>query len=688
MGAPGVLERPPGSDDRSDSVAGGDTAEDSSGALPDPAERRSGWRRARPIAFAFAAYLILGVALWWNAWAHPASTGTCACGDSALFLWFLEWPAYAIAHGHNLFYSTSLFHPQGVNLLSNTSELAFGVPLAPVTWLFGPVATLNVASTLSPVLSAFACFWLLRRWIRWSPAAFLGGLLYGFSPFVIIGLSDSHLMVSALFVPPLVIACLDELLVRQRRRPARVGLVLALLVVIQFFLSTEMLVLMAVMALVGLALLVAYAAVVHRDELRHRFRHAAVGLSWAGVVAVVLLAYPAWFALAGPAHLAGLVWPGLADGTDGSLLSPLVHASYYSSNVATTMNKFGGYQGKPLTGEYFGYPLFAVLLVGLAVWRRDLKLWFFAALGLASVALSLSTVETQHRWISWVPWEIVARLPVIQNVIQGRLIGFTYLFAAIMLALILARAHDAVLARSVPARHHAGGRGQRSWLGPAAAAGVALVIAAVALVPVARTNWGTTPLAMQPAYVPRWLTEVAPKLPPKQVILAYPTAFSGIQSSMAWQAIEGMPFAMAGGGGPEGIPSRAGKERPGFIVISAASLSFGPLPPATGQNVAAVRAALVGWGVTKVVVPNDPHLPAYEQGSNLSYALGLFSAALGQRPEYQAGAWVWSNVPAAPPPATVDQKAFDSCVSPVNLRTGSLLTIPDCVLGSEGSPAG
>ncbi|HEX4244992.1 MAG TPA: hypothetical protein VHY77_05450, partial [Acidimicrobiales bacterium] len=490
-----------------------------------------------------------------------------------------------------------------------------------------------------------------------------------------------------MFVPPLVIACLDELIMRQERRPARVGAVLALLVIIQFFLSTEMLVLMAGLVVIGLAMLTVWAAVAHPDELRRRFRPVLIGLSWAGLIVVVLLAYPAWFALAGPAHLAGLVWPGLGDGTDGSTLPPLVHATYYTPKIVHNMALFGGYQGRPLAGEYFGYPLFAVLLVGLAVWWRDRKLWFFALLGAASVALSLSTVVTHNSWIPWVPWEIVANLPVIQNVIQDRLIGFTYLFAAIMLALILAHARSAVLGRFLPARRHAGGHGgpRRSWWGRGAALGVALVIALVALVPIARTNWGTTPLAMQPSYVPRWFTQVAPKLPPNQVILAYPTAFSGIQSSMAWQAIDGMQFAMAGGGGPEGIPSRAGKERPGFIIIGDASLSFGPLPPATPANLAAVRQALDGWGVTMVVVPNDPDLPAYEHGSNLSYALGLFSAALGEAPRYQDHAWVWSNVPAAPPPAAVDPTAFDACVNPTHFRTDSGLTVPDCVLAPQGT---
>ena len=59
--------------------------------------------RARPYVVSFTAYLAIAVAFWWGAWStHPTTTATCGCGDASLFLWFLEWPAYALAHGHNL----------------------------------------------------------------------------------------------------------------------------------------------------------------------------------------------------------------------------------------------------------------------------------------------------------------------------------------------------------------------------------------------------------------------------------------------------------------------------------------------------------------------------------------------------------------------------------------------------------
>ncbi len=222
----------------SSTVAPGDDAlqplEPTSGSAP-----RHGWRA---LVAAGGGYLLLSLYAWSNVWtSHPTSVTTCWCGDSSLFTWYLEWPAYAIAHGLDPFFSTAMNYPTGVNLLTNTSELAFGVLLAPVTWLFGPVATLNVALTVSPALSAIAMFALLRRWVAWTPAAFIGGLFYGFSPFVIASLADAHLMLGMVAVPPLVVACLDELLIRQRHSPVRTGILLGLLVTLQFFIGTVVL---------------------------------------------------------------------------------------------------------------------------------------------------------------------------------------------------------------------------------------------------------------------------------------------------------------------------------------------------------------------------------------------------------------------------------------------------------------
>ncbi|HVX21238.1 MAG TPA: hypothetical protein VHB02_07815 [Acidimicrobiales bacterium] len=597
-------------------------------------------RRALPYAVGGSLYLALSVVLWWHVWStHPTATATCGCGDPALFMWFLEWPAYAIAHGHDPFFSTYLFHPDGINLLSNTSVLAIGIPLAPVTWLFGPVATLNVASTLAPALSAMAAFWVLRRWARWAPAAFVGGLLYGFSPYVLSSLVTAHLMTASLAPLPLMLACLDELFVRQRRRPVPVGIALAVLATVEFFVSTELLVIAGMAAAIGLVLLAAYRAVVDRADLVLRVRRALPGVVAAVALSVVLLAYPAWYALAGPAHLSGEIWPNIPI-VGG--LEPRTFTGF--SPGRSFFLELGGYYGGTLpSAGYVSWALIGVLAAGLVIWRKDRRLWFFGALAVLTGVLTLGV-----RKGIWVPWRLFGGLPVLENVIEQRFMAVTTLALAAMLAIVVDRARRLGAAH----RHH------RATVGLLAAA-VAVVVGLGQLV---WTMAPELPFTVQPVQLPTWFRVEAPKLAPGEVLLAYPAPFSGIQASMAWQAVDRMSFAQAGGGGPQGVADRAGAEKAGFRVLAA--LGFGlvtPAPAGTPAEMAAVRRALRGWQVTMVVIPRQPGRSSLLRGRSPAYAAAFMTAALGTRPVLRSGAWVWPQVDLSHPALRVPAGGLLGC---------------------------
>jgi hypothetical protein len=625
---------------------------------------------------AFAIYLLVSIGLWWQVWStHPTGVATCGCDDPAFVLWFLAWPAYALSHGHSLFYSTLLFHPTGVNTLSNVSALAIGVPLVPVTLLFGPVATLNVALTLAPALSALAMFWLLRRWVSWTPAAFVGGLVYGFSPFMLTAEAIAHVMTAFLALLPLIVACLDELLVRQRRRPTLVGAALGLLVTVEFFVSSEMVVILAVCGVVGLVMLGVYATVRDRGDLIGRLPHAARGLGMGAVVALVLLAYPLWFTVAGPAHLSGLVWPTLTPGGVGISPNGLWQLTFQNRGLVQLLS---GYSGPALPlPEYLGIGMLVVLAGGLVAWRRDRRLWLFGGLGVISVLLSLG-VGTG----SWVPWQVLARIPLVQNALPARFIAVTTLCVAVMLAIVVDRARGSVAALL---RHTAGSRwGSR---GPALtgvlASLAALGVAAVGAVPLGTAAVGRVPLTAQAIRLPHWFADVAPHLPPGQVVLAYPPPFAG-GVPMLWQAVDSMHFALAGGAGPQALPARAGKERPGVEVLTAASLSLPGPPPGTAATVDAVREVIAGWRVTMVVVPDPLRLPDYEQGRATGWALGMFTAATGRRPEFRDDAWVWSGLQSPGPPLPVSAQSFASCTTDQLWRSASPQAVPDCVIAASG----
>jgi hypothetical protein len=590
------------------------------------------------LAAAGGSYLVVAVALWWNAWSGGASTHTlCGCGDPALFLWFFQWPATALAHLHNPFYSTALFHPGGINLLAQTSVLGVTVPLIPVTWIFGPVAALNVAATLIPALSAFAAFVVLRRWVRWAPAAYLGGLLFGFSPFVLTSLEFAHFMTAAVMLLPLILAVLDEIIFRRRHDPRRAGLLLGLLVCWQFFLSSEVLAILVVLVVLSLLALVGFALVFEREGLVVAARPAAMGLAVGLVTAVVVLAYPVWFALDGPAHLSGLIWPNIG-GVGGFVGTSFVGTPALEGSKF--LSALGGYEGTPLpSAAYLGWGLLGVLVGGMLVWFRDRRLWFFGFLLVVCVLFSLIERPGQ-----WVPARLFDHLPVLKNVIEQRFMIFGFLAAAVMLAVIIDHAHAAL-----PSRFRIG---------------AALALAALALAPMAGTFASALPFSMVAVALPRWYTTVAPKLPRGRVLLSYPAPFSGIQSSMAWQAIDVMAYSQAGGGGPQGVRARAGTAEPGFGVLARLAFAVGtPQPTGTPAELAAVRHAIAVWRVNTVVIAPLGTSSLLAQGHDPTYAAAFMTAVLGRLPRIEAGAWVWNDVTGAAPAVRTAPVGLAACVA-------------------------
>jgi hypothetical protein len=584
-----------------------------------------GWRS---LALAGVLYAALSLAVWWNVWSgHPTSTSTCGCGDASLSIWFIEWPAYALAHGLDPLYSAALFHPVGINLLSNTSAVAVGLILAPVTWLFGPVASLNLGLALAPVLSALFTFVLIRRWVSWMPAAFVGGLFYGFSPFIIVNLTNAYLMTAMAAIPPLIVLCLDDLFFRQRRRPVAIGLFLGLLVALQFFIGTEVLIIMAISAVLGIAVLVV-AGVGSGRFSPPRMRRVTIGLASGSITAAALLIYPTWFALAGPAHLSGPVWPGRKLGNYGVVLKDLVIPTRNTSAYVRLAERVGGYQGPWLSPDYLGIGAILVVVCGLILWRRDRRLWFFAAVTVVSFILALGTRQDLDR-----PWQWVAGLPLLHNVIPDRFLLVTFLCVSVMIALIVDHAYNAAAARTRTGATRSG------WIG----ALVGVAVATVALGPTAVYLSAIVPMTTQPIVLPAWFRTAVPELRPRPVLLVFPVPYSGIQSAMTWQAVSGMRFDMVGGGGPEGVVSRDGVERVGETLFGDATYSqlysdamYKP------DSLTAMRRALQQWGATAVVLPDQPGMPIYDRVTSVPFVAALMTAVTGQGPRYDASSWIWT----------------------------------------------
>ena len=223
-------------------------------------------------------------------------------------------------------------------------------------------------------------------------------------------------------------------------------------------------------------------------------------------------------------------------------------------------------------------------------------------------------------------------MPWVGDIVEVRFTLVLSLCAAVMAAVAIDRVRAWASTRR-PAGDVAAGDG--------AAAGVAVVVPSL---PGLAALWPNLPLTVRPVVLPRWYQEVGATLPPGQVVLSYPAPFSGLQSPRPGRRSTGCgtPGRRRGARGP----ARPGRGRPGRLRGAVRRLlpPRGAAPRPTAANLAAVRRALADWRVTTVVVPDQPDLPLYEQGRARAYAVGLFTAALGEAPTYDHSAWVWSAV--------------------------------------------
>jgi hypothetical protein len=418
-------------------------------------------------------------------------------------------------------------------------------------------------------------------------------------------------------------------------------------------LSSELLAIVAILVLVVTLGLSAVTLAVDRAALVRRLPHAVEAVVMAAVVGGVLLVYPVWFALNGRAHLSGLIWPNVSA-LGGYDWSSFVSPQYIRGpNFGTLL---GGYNGSALPSSgYLGWGLLAVLAVGFVVWRKDRRVVFSGVLLALCVVLSLGP-----RKGNWVPERVLSHIPVLENVIVQRFMTVGFLAAAVMLALVMDHAH-----RDLPRVLKVEGKGS-AVLG----AGAALGVAAAALTPMAATFGPRLPYAMRPVVLPRWYAQVAPTLGPGRVVLSYPAPFSGIQVAMAWQAVDAMPYAQAGGGGPQGTAARAGSAAPGFEALTFLAFSLNkPQTTGTQANFTAVRHALAVWKVNTVVIAPDASAPLLQQGHDPEYAAAFMTAALGRLPNIQAGAWVWNHVSVTDGAALrIPPSALPECVAVVERR--------------------
>jgi hypothetical protein len=373
-----------------------------------------------------AAYLGLGfLYLGVPVAAHPERTLVGQRVDVEIFVWSLAWWPHAILHGENPFVTHAIWAPTGVNLAWTTSIPGLALLAAPITLLAGPAFTYNLLAVAMPGLAAWTAFLLCRRLTRSFWASLVGGYLFGFSPYLL-GQSEGHMHETSMFLVPLValviVRHLDGELSR-RRTTVYLGVLLAL----QLWFSTEV----ALTVTVALAVALAVGLAVARSR-RHRITqllpavvgaYALAAVLSAPLIAYVLLGYrrtPIASPRGHPADLLNLVVP--------------THLTWVSWHWTDQIS--GSFFGSDTEqGAYLGLPTIAIVLWYLWARRRTDRARFLAAVLLVGVVAELGLrLHVRGKAVAWLPWDLVARLPLFDNVLPVRLSVFVSLVAAVTVA--------------------------------------------------------------------------------------------------------------------------------------------------------------------------------------------------------------------------------------------------------------
>ena len=611
----------------------GDRAAPGDGGTPAPRARRHRWV---PVVVAAVVYALASTLANGSSWAHGVThtLQTSGGNDVGEEVWFLAQTPWALLHGHNPFANNWLNAPVGLDLMDNTTMPLLGLLFAPVTLLFGPIATFNVVLDFAIWASAMSFFLMARRFTSWWPAAFAGGLLYGFSPFTA-AVANGHLFLLFQAVPPLLILFVDRFVRSPSASPWWSGAAVGACYVVEFYVSTESFATLVVMTACAVVILGGY-ALLRRLPLDPR-RLAAMGACAVGVV-VLGAGLGAWTALEGPEHIHGPVQSATAIAgmsTDPlGLVVPtldqhftLGHAALGDSLVASRDAQWRIAFESPIeNGTYVGAPLLVALVVAVVLLRRNKLVLFCAAMGVLALVLSLGTQlhVDGHRTGIPLPYALLAGLPLMENAIASRWFCYVWLFAALILALGVDALHGRLAA--------GGGEGGLRRFRAPAACGLLLVAVLLPLVPA----W---PYPAQAAQVPAWFTGGARALPVGTTAVVYPSSGPASTSAMVWQAVADMRFRMVGGYAvfPTSTGTATFDPQPTALGAALAACAAGgapELPPASVRSeLRAVQASTV------VVVPGTPGAPC---------AARLFHDALGP-PRPAPGVLLWHLTPSRAP---------------------------------------
>ena len=475
-------------------------------------------------------------------------------GDAGQGVWYMAWLPFALGHGLDPFISHLQFAPAGFNLLSNTGMLFPALLLSPVTVTAGPVAAFDAGLVAAPVVSGGCLYFVCRRLGTSWAGGLVAGTLFGFSPYLMFEAPFGHFNLTWLFFPPLAYYLMRRILLDEGSA-SRQGLALGVLVVVQYFTSTEILLDCVILA-VPMTLI--FLARHFRDGPRAPKR-LLIALSCACLVAVPLLAYPLWVTLAGPYHV--LLNPAKASGIT---LSNPAWPSASSPSAGRTARIGSGFAGPGAI---------VVAAAALFWWRQAREVAHCAAGALFAFVLALGlnirTARSVLLRTSPIAW--FAHVPLLRAITPYRFSGLMVMFIAVLCAITITQVSRR-LAQLGPSRRVAVAR----WSAPALLAAAVLVLPLLADRFPSGTEHVELPAAVSAAVTPGDRNATLDVYPGAGVLNGDP---------LIWQALGSMSFRL----------------RDGYAFVGEPNGTIGFTPPSAITNIlfAAAQLGTLRPGLTR-----------------------------------------------------------------------------------------
>lgn len=459
------------------------------------------------------------VTICWDRGSVAHMNSMCSCGlpgDPAQAAWAFEWFPYALLHGINPLYSHAMWTPTGINLAGANAGPFLGYLMAPVTWLWGTIVSYNVVNIAAPITGAWAAYWLCRYVTKAPWASILVGFGYGFSTYEVAELGG-HLVLAVIFVPPLVALCVLRALDGVASRRATV-IQLTVLLLIQLGTATEILFTMTVIG----AILLAAGWVFGSSDGRAKIVRV---VPWVVAAYVITLVLGSWYIhelLKAPAYAKDVGFYGYP--TDLlSFVTPNPPTWLGGPNFVSVTGLYVGGAGETLS--YIGAPMILLALRFIFTrWDRRATKVLTVTLLLMLLWILGRSLELAGRSTIWLPYSLIGRLPLFDEVMQGRVALELSLFCTVLLAMWLARPSGERVGRRMTVFR---------WL----CATLAVACVVPNFVTHAAFAW-TNPTFFQTNMYKQYL---------KKGETIMPIAWGGFSESPMWQAEDHMYWNMANG---------------------------------------------------------------------------------------------------------------------------------------------